>query len=463
MKQIKIADNTICVVEKLGFKEKVGIARYLDSLGTDIVELPSVENKKEDVLLVKTISSFIKDGIISINGGRTTESIDDAFDALKSAKKGRIRIELPVSSVGMEYTLHKKGQKMLDYIGLLIGHAVSLVPDVEFVAVDATRAEADVLMECIRKAVESGAGTVTVSDDAGCMLPDEFAALVNGIAKEIPAEYGVNVSNGTGMAVASAALAVKGEAALVKSSIGDGNVPFEVFGDLLKNNGNSLGFKSNIRHTELHRTIKQITQIINGNRMENKSGSYAEDMSIHLDSSDDITAVKTAIKKLGYDLSVDDLKKVFEAFQRVSAKKTVVGAKELDAIIGSTALQVPQAYKIESYVINNGNVIGATAHIVMKKGESARSQGKTLHGVCAGDGPVDAAFLAIEQIIGRRFELDDFQIQSVTEGTEAVGSATVKLRANGKVYAGTGISTDIIGASIRAYINAVNKIIYEEK
>jgi 2-isopropylmalate synthase len=162
-----------------------------------------------------------------------------------------------------------------------------------------------------------------------------------------------------------------------------------------------------------------------------------------------------AVQRLGYDLTDDDNTKVYEEFLRVAAKKTV-GAKELEAIVASVALQYPATYKLENYVINTGNIISASAQITLTK------DGSQIQGIAIGDGPVDAAFLAIEQIVGCRYELDDFQIQSVTEGKEAMGSALVKLRSGGKLYSGNGISTDILGASIRAYINAVNKIVYEE-
>ena len=146
---------------------------------------------------------------------------------------------------------------------------------------------------------------------------------------------------------------------------------------------------------------------------------------------------------------------MYEEFLRVADGK-IVGAKELDAIVASAALQVPSTYKLDNYVINNGNIISASAQITLIKDD------KKIPGISIGNGPVDAAFLAIEQIIGHHYELDDFQIQSVTEGKSAVGSAVVKLRSDGKLYSGRGISTDIIGASIRAYISAVNKIVYEE-
>ena len=159
--------------------------------------------------------------------------------------------------------------------------------------------------------------------------------------------------------------------------------------------------------------------------------------------------------QLGYDLTEEDMVKVYEEFLRVAEKKNV-GAKELDAVVASVALQVPPTYKLISYVINSGNVITATAQITVEK------DGKEIQGICLGDGPIDAAFLAVEQIVGHHYELDDFQIQSVTEGKQALGSAIVKLRSDGKLYSGNGISTDILGAGVRAYINAVNKIVYEE-
>ena len=147
---------------------------------------------------------------------------------------------------------------------------------------------------------------------------------------------------------------------------------------------------------------------------------------------------------------------MYESFKRVAAKKHFVGTKELDAIIASTAMEVPATYQIVNYVINSGNVITATANLLLSR------NGEEVRGVGIGDGPIDAAFQAIEQVIGHHYELDDFQIQTVTEGRDAMGSALVKLRAGGRVYSGNGISTDIIGASIRAYISALNKIVYEE-
>jgi len=163
-----------------------------------------------------------------------------------------------------------------------------------------------------------------------------------------------------------------------------------------------------------------------------------------------------AAKKLNYDIPEDDIHKVYDAFVRIASKNETVGSKELEAIIATVAFQVPPTYKLKSFVINSGNIISATCHMQIEK------DGEIHEAVCVGDGPIDAAFQAIEKIIGRHYELDDFQIQSVTEGREAMGETIVRLRSEGKIYSGRGISTDIVGSSIWAYINTVNKIAYEE-
>jgi len=290
------------------------------------------------------------------------------------------------------------------------------------------------------------------------MMPDCFGAFIED-GKKIAAktELGVCCNNKNGLAAANAVMAIRNGADIVKTDVGSNEVPLETIAGIFKNCGNSYDFVSNIKYTELNRIIKQINWIIGNAKNEKSAITVAEtdESGINLNSNDNKDAVITAVLKLGYDLSEEDSAKVYEEFLRVAEKKSV-GAKELDAIVATTALQVPTTYKLTSYVINNGNIIPSTAQITLEK------EGEALQGIGIGDGPVGAAFLAIEQIIGHHYELDDFQIQSVTEGKEAMGSAVVKLRQNGKLYSGNGISTDIIGAAIKAYLSAVNKIVYEE-
>ena len=457
MKQIKIADATLCRENShFSFKEKIEIARQLEKLGVDIIEFPEIINAKADILLIKTISSFVKNSVISVAAGIGADSVDNAIASLSSAKMPQLRIELPVSPVGMEYTCHKKPDKILAHIENAIAKAKATISNIEFCAVDATRAEADFLKAAITTAINAGATSVSVCDSAANMLPDDFATFAKSIADECSVPVGVKCDNKNGLAIAQAILAVKQGVDFVKTAVDGTTVPLDVFADMIKNCGNDYAFAANIKTTELHRIVKQIRWVTsNSQNVTAAAIKTNEESAVQLDKNDDINAVSAAAAKLGYDLSEEDKAKVYEEFLRVAEKKNV-GLKELEAIIASVALQVPATYSLVNYVINTGNIIPASAQITITKGD------EQLQGICIGDGPIDAAFLAVEQIIGHHYELDDFQIQSVTEGKEAMGSALVKLRAGGKLYSGNGISTDIISASIRAYINAVNKIVYEE-
>jgi 2-isopropylmalate synthase len=457
MKKIVIADTTLCR-EKNGFsfKEKIEIARQLEKLNVGVIELAPIEETKTDILLVRTVASFVKSSVLSVAAGLNEESITLAAEALSTVRKPSIRIELPVSPVGMEYTCHKKAPKMLEWISFAVKKASALVSDVEFCAVDATRAEQDFLTSAINAAVEAGAKRITVCDTAGEMLPDDFAAFTKRICDGVCVPVGVKSTDRNGLACAQAILAVRNGASAVKTAVGGDITALDTFCTVIKNCGESYSLSTDIRYTELNRTVKQINWIADNAKNEKSVVTVEADTeSIRLDKNDTRQTVIAAVTKLGYDLSEEDCAKVYEEFLRVASKKNV-GAKELDAIVASAALQVPATYKLKSYVINNGNIITASANITLER------DGNQLESIEIGDGPIDAAFLAIDKIIGAHYELDDFQIQAVTEGTEAMGSAVVKLRSGGKVYSGNGISTDIIGASIRAYLNAINKIVYEE-
>ncbi|MBS5736860.1 MAG: hypothetical protein KHW62_02425 [Clostridiales bacterium] len=456
---MKIADRTLCRENMtFSFKEKIEIARQLDKLNVDVIELPAIENSKTDILLVRTISSFAKERVLSVAAGLTTESIENAALSLTAAANPRIRIELPVSPVGMEYICHKKAPKLLSWISEAVSLAKEKCGDVEFCASDATRAEDGFLEEAIKAALDAGASSISVCDSASETLPDEFAAFVSEIMEKFNIRVGVSCNNKNGMATASAILAVRKGADEVKTSVGGEEVPLDTFSQMVKNCGNHYGFDFRIKTTELHRIVRQIEWIAENAKREKSplSLSKSSDSDFHFDIHDGKDAVISAVSELGYSLSDEDNDAVYEEFLRVAAKKDV-GTKELEAIVASVALQVPATYQLCNYIVNTGNVLASSAQITLTK------NGETIQGISMGDGPIDAAFLALEQLIGRHFELDDFQIQAVTEGKEAMGSAFIKLRSDGKLYSGNGISTDIIGASIRAYINAVNKIAYEEE
>ena len=448
---IKIADRTLSIKANFSFKEKIEIARQLEKLSVSAIEIPVMENLKTDTLLVKTVAYFVKNGVLSLAAIPTKQGIDDAAAALNTAAKPRIRIELPVSTVGMEYNCHKKPDKMLKMIEELVSYAKTKISDVEFVAIDATRAETDFLKEAIKTAREAGADIITVCDTAAEMMPDEFGRFIADLDVD-----GVACENKNGLAVANAVMAAKNGANTVKTAVSS-EIDLETFAGVIKNCGNSLGFESNVKYTELNRIINQINWVMGNTKGAAASAKISDDFSeeLSLTKADDKQTVLDAAMRLGYDLSDDDANKVYDEFLRVAASKKVT-SKELDAIVATVALQVEPTYKLVNFVVNSGNIITASAQITLDV------KGETKQGISTGDGPIDAAFHAIEQITGCRYELDDFQIQSVTEGNGAMGNAVVKLRVNGKLYSGNGISTDIIAAAIKAYINAVNKIVYEE-
>ena len=461
MKRITVTDMTLAKGAKsLSFKEKIEIARQLDRLNVDIIDMPEIENVATDSLLIRTASAFIKNSTVSVSTGMTVEQVATAAAAVSSAEKARLKVNIPVSTIQMEYVCHKKAPKMLELAKTLFAAATEKCADVEFFAADATRADMDFLKNVIEAANEAGIKTVTLCDDEGIMLPDEFAAFISEVIAEIPVikemNLGILCKNTNGMATASALMALKVGAAEIKCCVGDDYLPrIDVLANIIDQCGDRTGVETALNYNELKRITKQIKWISGNGGANGISVTDIHSDNTPLDGNDSLDDVTVAVKKLGYDLSEEDYSKVYDEFKRVAAKKSV-GSKELEAIVASTALQVAPTYKLVSYVINNGNIISASAQIALEKA------GKEIAGIAIGDGPVDASFRAIEQIIGRHFELDDFQIQSVTEGREAVGSAIVRLRHDGKLYSGNGISTDIIGSSIRAYINAVNKIVHEE-
>ena len=467
MNKIIISDRTITLKAQsndssLSFKEKVEIARLLESANVDVVEFPAIENEKTDTLLLKTAGAFLKNSIMSVNAGSTPESVEATWNAIKSAAKPRLSVALPLSPVQMEYTYHKKAPKMIELIKALVEKAASLCEDVEFIALDATRAEKDVLISAIDTAISAGAKTVTICDNEASMLPDAFISFLEDTKAAIPAlstvNLGVMCEDTIGCAAAASILAATHGANEIKCVSGNANIAsITTISNIIRNNGDNLNMFCSLKYNEFLRIINQVSKIADGKQSltvtETTSSIPAKEFS--LTENDSQETVLKAVKELGYDLSDEDCAKVYERFKSVASKKPVSN-KELDAIVAATALQVTPAYKLVNYVINTGNIITSSAQIILEK------DGENKQAIGIGDGPIDAAFTTIEQIVGRHYELDDFQIHSVTEGREATGSAVVKLRSNGKLYSGNGVSTDIIGASIRAFINAINKIIFEE-
>ena len=207
---MRIADRTLCRENcTFSFKEKIEICRQLEKLKVDVIELPAIENPKTDILFVRTASSFVGGCVLSVCVGMTAESFDQAVQAVSAAKHARLRIEVPVSPVGMEYGAHKKPPKMIEWVSATVAKAKEACADVEFCAVDATRAEPAFLTAILTAAKEAGATALTVCDSTGEKMPDEFAAFVRNVTETVGMSVGVSCDDKNAMAAAAAILAVR--------------------------------------------------------------------------------------------------------------------------------------------------------------------------------------------------------------------------------------------------------------
>ena len=468
MNKIRISDVTMKQSARdfsLSFREKIELAKLLDQLGVDVIELEPIVQPKIDSLRIKSVAAAVRDGIVAVPVALNAESVMLTWNALREAKRARLQVCAAVSPVQMEYLFHKKPDAMLDAIRETVAECVRLCADTEFIADDATRSDPAFLYEAVRTAIAAGAKTVTVCDTAGAMLPNEFTAFIRELYAAVPGlkevTLGVSCSDQLSMADSCAFAAIRYGAGEIKAAAYRlDNVSLPNVAKVLSAKGEYYNAACSVRTTSMKRITDRIAWMCRTGRSDTSpfdNGVREDTGSIYLTAHDDLSAVLKVAASLGYDLSEEDGASVYAAFREIASRKERVTARELDAIVASAAMQVPPAYTLDSFVVTAGNTIPATASLRLSR------DGRLLSGVSLGDGPIDAAFLAIEQITGHHYELDDFQIQSVTEGREAMGQTIVKLRSAGKVYSGQGISTDIIGSGILAYLSALNKIVYEEE
>ncbi len=461
MKKIIISDITLKKISEdravsLLFREKSAIANCADKIGVDVIEIPAVKSPAEDKIIYKTIAQNVQDAIFAIPVGFNTEDIAVAWECIKDAKKPRLQVELPVSTLQMEYIYHVKQAKMLEKITTLIKAAKEFCADVEFSALDATRADEDFLIATIKEAEASGANVITICDDAGALTPDNIAELVAKVKSAVSIPVYVQVSDSVSMAVASAFFAIKSGADGLKCAMAGKNALLTgEISDAINACGTQIDAEIKLNNTKIHTSIEDMLSSISHDAYETNK-AVSDGKKILLDTDSTIDQVAKAAAVLGYEISDSDVGNVHKVLKQVCEKKGAVGYKEFEAIIASSAMQAPSTYHFETYTTTSSNMSTSMSQVTLKCND------EIICGVSNGDGPIDSVFRAIEQCIGHHYELDDFQVQSVTEGKEALGSALVRLRNNGKLYSGNGTSTDIVAASIRAYINALNKIVFEE-
>ena len=390
MKKINISDITLKKLSEdravsLLFREKSAIAKCADEIGADVIELPAVKSPREDKIIYKTIAQNVKNAVLAIPVGFSAEDIAIAFECIKEAKKPRLQIEVPVSTIQMEYTYHVKQEKMLAKISALVKEAKTLCEDVEFSALDATRADADFLVEAAKEAQANGANLITICDNAGASTPDEIAELTAMVKEAVTVPVYVQVSDRISMAVASAFAAIKNNADGLKCAMAGKEVLLTgELSDAINACAAQIGAEINIDKTKIHASIDDITTNINNSSYDDES-TVSEEKKIILDSDSTVAQVAQAAAVLGYELSDSDVGNVYKALKHVCDKKGSVGSKELEALIASSAMQAPSTYHFETYTTTSSNASSSMSQITLK------CNGEIICGVSGGDGPIDSA------------------------------------------------------------------------
>ena len=481
----------------MNLKEKAEMAKQLERMGVDVVEAGFAGSSPGDFKSVQAIAATLKDCTVASLARAGAGDIDAAWNAVKNAADPRIHLFIATSDLHMEYKLRMGREEVLEAVTGMTKRAAGYCPNVQFSAEDATRSDMGFLEQVVRAAIKAGATTINLPDTVGYTTPEEHEAFFREIHRRVPELEGVVASshchNDLGLAVANTLAAVRGgarQAECTINGIGEraGNAALEEIAMALFVRKNLFGFTTGIDTTEIMRSSSLLTRITGVKVQPNKAivgeNAFAHEAGIHqhgvLENAETYEimtpgsvgrkdsnlvlgkhsgkhAFKGRLAELGYTLSENELETAFKRFKELADLKKQVYDKDIEAIVAKEAVQVPKTFSLGSYVINSGNTITTTAMVSMVR------EGKEIENVACGSGPVDASFKAIDQIVGRRLQLEDYQINAVSEGEDALGDARVLLRGEkGGAFLGRGLSTDIIEASINAYVNAVNKIYYEE-
>ncbi len=501
MKKICIFDTTLRDGEQspgcsMNLKEKIEMAKQLERMRVDVIEAGFAISSPGDFHSVKTIAETIKESVVASLARTTKEDIDRAWEAIAGAAQPRLHVFLATSPIHMQYKLCMDPSQVLEQAGSMVRYAKNYCSDVEFSAEDATRSDPTYLAEVFNAVIAAGATTINIPDTVGYTTPDEFYDFLMSVRDRCPALDKVTISvhchNDLGLGVANSLAAVKAGAGQIECTINGigeraGNAAMEEIVMALKTRQDIYKAKTGIVTTEILRASKLLSRITGVKVQPNKAivgeNAFAHEAGIHqhgvlknketyeimtpesigltansmvLGKHSGRHAFRDKVKELGYDISTEGLEKAFIQFKKIADKKKIVYDRDIEALVSKEAVQVPKTYQMDSFVINSGNTITSTAVLRLLK------DGRVIEKVSRGDGPIDAAFKAIEKIVGVAMELEDYQLQSVTEGKDALGDAMVKIK-NGGTFSGRGLSTDVIEASIHAYINAVNKMLYEER
>lgn len=477
----------------LNVREKTEIAEQLARLGVDAIEAGFPITSLGDFEAVQAIARKVKGPSIVALARAVDEDIDRAWEAIKEAEKPRIHTFIATSDIHIEKKLKKTRGEVLKMTEAAVKRAKNYTFDVEFSPEDATRSEFEFLCKVIEIALENGATVINIPDTVGYALPDELGKLIRELKSAVPGLNDVILSvhchNDLGLAVANSLAAVVNGANQVECTINGlgeraGNAALEELVMIMNARCNSLRKVTGIKTEEIMRTSRLVSSLtgyaIQFNKAIVGANAFAHSAGIHTDGmlKDRTTyeiidpkkigltqsklilgktsgrhIFKVHLKDMGYTLNEEELNQAFERFKKLADRKPQVTDEDLEAIVTDEIYAGEEIYQLESIKVLSGTDITPEATVKLRKNS------EVFEATATGDGPVDAAYKAVDKIIGLETILSNFSIEAVTSEKEALGEATLQIEAKGRRVSGRGVSTDIIEASVKAYLNALNKLL----
>ena len=498
MKKIIIFDTTLRDGEQspgasMNVEEKIQVAKQLSRLGVDVIEAGFAISSPGDFEAIKTICSEVSGPVICSLARAKEEDIKKAWEAIKDAPKKRIHTFHSTSDIHLKYQFRISREEALKRSVEMVKLAKSLVEDVEFSPMDATRTDVNYLCEVIESVIDAGATTVNIPDTVGYSIPTEFGTLIKTIHNKVKninkAIISVHCHNDLGLAVANSLGAILNGARQVECTINGigeraGNCSLEEVVMTLRTRRDIFNADTRINTEKIIRTSRFVTKITGMFVQPNKAivgaNAFAHESGIHQDGilKEKCTyeiikpetiglhktklvlgkhsgrhAFRSRLEELGYDLNEEGIERAFNIFKTLADKKKEIFDDDIIAIVEGEIISVPEVYSLEYMAITSETGSIPSAAIKLKREDKIYEQ------TTNGDGPVDAAYKAVDKITGIKVKLLDYSLKSVTSGKDALGEVTVKIEKDGKTIYGRGTSTDVIEASIKAYINAINKLL----
>ena len=502
MKTIKIFDTTLRDGEQspgcsMNLQEKLEVAHQLEKLNVDVIEAGFAIASPGDFASVKAIADTLKDTCVASLSRALKPDIERSYEALKNAVMPRIHTFIATSPIHMQYKLKMKPEEVLEQAVSMVKYAKSLCPDVEFSAEDASRSEPEFLYRVFEGVIAAGATCINVPDTVGYTTPEEFYELINGVKNNVAGiekiDLSVHCHNDLGLAVANTLAAIRAGATQAECTINGigeraGNAALEEIVMAINTRQDLYQYNTNVDTKQIYNASRLLTSITGVSVQPNKAivgaNAFAHEAGIHqhgvlannktyeimtpesiglskneliLGKHSGKHAFADRLNSLGYTLDDKRLQYYFEKFKELADRKKNVSDTDLRALVEFDKSDIPVEYAFDTFVINSGNKMTATAVVKLIHNDEALEEAST------GDGPVDAAFNAIEKCVDMSFRLEDYIVRSVTGGKDAQGEVVVKLSKDGKKARGHGLSTDIVEASVKAYVDAINRYCFEIK